>query len=353
MISVVVIVGLVLTVRSAFGHWNQQRSIILTKIQKLDQQVELESDPSKRNELRAQRKLVEHQLPSWSNVRFGRLGLASLLYFFGLLPSALVLKINCDRFGKSPTLFTATLAQLFGHLGKYVPGKAMVIFMRAAVLKRDEVKALTATVSIFVETFMVMAVGAAIAGVVILPLDVPAWMKWMAVAMSIGAMIPTLPPVVRRVIERFESRMDSRSKLNIDWGWFGMIWLLCMLSWLLLGASFALIVTAIPGSLISVSDSLPIPVQIYSISLASIGLALVVGFASLLPGGAGVRELVLVTIMSLMINPTHSLLSAIAARLVFLAVEIIVGTCCWAWITTDPENRDSDLLARRTKRWTK
>ena len=57
---------------------------------------------------------------------------------------------------------------------------------------------------------------------------------------------------------------------------------------------------------------------LFAVSTAAIGLALVAGFASLLPGGAGVRELVLVTILGISVDSADALLTAIAARLVFI-----------------------------------
>ena len=341
-VAIIVIMGLVFSTRSAIDHWNQETSAMVVRLQELDHQIERETDLVQRGHLQTVRSQTKNQLPSWSNIRWERLGLGGLLYLLGLLPSAIVLRTNCARFGKTPRMSTAALAQLFGHLGKYVPGKAMVVVMRAAVLRRDGVSTLTATVSIFVETFMIMAVGATIAGLVILPLDVPSWIKWMALAMAIGTMIPTLPPIIQRMIKRFESRMGSPFQSEVDWSWFAKTWSLCVLSWLLIGGSFSLIVTAIPGSLQPMSDSLPLSMQLYSLSVASIGLAMVVGFASLLPGGAGVREFVLVAIMGLMINPTHSLLSAIATRFVFLGVELLVVSACWLGINGFSSNTGAE-----------
>ncbi len=331
-IALMVTAGLFLSTRSAIDHWNQQHTAIFAQLQDLDKQIEQEPDADRRTALRITRQQTEKQLPSWSNVRWSRMTLGGVLYLLALLPSVVVLQINCHRLGQTPRLSTAALAQLMGHLGKYIPGKAMVVILRASILRRDGVPTLTATVSIFLETFMFMAVGAAIAGLVILPLDVPVWIKWMAITMAVGATLPTLPPVIQHLIGKYGSHIVSRAQLSINWNWFAQTWALSVLSWLLMGAAFATIVTAIPGSFDSVSDSLPISLQLYAISVASIGLAMVVGFASLIPGGAGVREFVLVTIMGLMINPTHSLLAAIATRLVFMGIEMLAALICWLQI---------------------
>ena len=61
-------------------------------------------------------------------------------------------------------------------------------------------------------------------------------------------------------------------------------------------------------------------------------LAVVIGFASLLPGGAGIRELVITTVLAVSLGPTHAILAAIAARLLFAAVEGLVAVFCWLWL---------------------
>lgn len=52
---------------------------------------------------------------------------------------------------------------------------------------------------------------------------------------------------------------------------------------------------------------------------------MVIGFVSLIPGGAGVREFVLATILGLAIGATQALLAAILARLVFIVVECLMA----------------------------
>ena len=69
-----------------------------------------------------------------------------------------------------------------------------------------------------------------------------------------------------------------------------------------------------------------------NVCTAAISLAVVIGFASLLPGGAGVRELVVTTVLSVVIGPSHAILAAIAARIMFAVCEAFVALCCWIWL---------------------
>ena len=85
----------------------------------------------------------------------------------------------------------------------------------------------------------------------------------------------------------------------------------------MIGASFACLVNSIPGGAPKFSTAI-----VFAASVASIALAMVVGFASLLPGGAGVRELTLAVVLAPVIGNSQALLAAILARLLFIVVEL-------------------------------
>ena len=115
-------------------------------------------------------------------------------------------------------------------------------------------------------------------------------------------------------------------------GLFMAGWAWSSLSWLLIGASFTLLVAAIPGFTIADAEDMPGVVELYLVCTAAISLAVVIGFASLLPGGAGIRELVVTTVLAVSLGATHAILAAIAARVVFAVVEGFVAMCCWLWL---------------------
>ena len=83
---------------------------------------------------------------------------------------------------------------------------------------------------------------------------------------------------------------------------------------------------------IPTGENLPPPLMLFAISTAAISLAVVVGFASLIPGGAGVRELVLAGILGIMITPTHGLLAAVLIRVIHIFTEALIAVGCWIWI---------------------
>ena len=58
---------------------------------------------------------------------------------------------------------------------------------------------------------------------------------------------------------------------------------------------------------------------------ASVALAMVAGFLSLLPGGIGVRELVVIPLLSPVFGQVAAILSAVLLRLVWMAAEVLVS----------------------------
>jgi uncharacterized membrane protein YbhN (UPF0104 family) len=158
-------------------------------------------------------------------------------------------------------------------------------------------------------------------------LPVPAWITATAFLFALTASIPTLPPILKRVAAKVShvdiAQIDSR----IGVGLVASGWCLSLISWLLFGASFAILISAIPSP-----HPIPPPIELYATATAAVSLAMVVGFASLLPGGAGVRELVLATVLGVSLGPAHGLLAAIAHRVLSIIVESIMAGGSWMWL---------------------
>ena len=116
--------------------------------------------------------VARHVLRTWADLRGqsqsvhfepGWLIGSGLLYLAGL--------VACGRFFElilraSPTpvgLLPALRAYLVSHLGKYVPGKAMVVIVRAGMVVPFGARASTAAIATFYETLVMMASGGLIA----------------------------------------------------------------------------------------------------------------------------------------------------------------------------------------------
>ena len=339
-IACLVVIGLLLAGRSAVGQWKEEESKVQDQIAILDGKLKSATE-GERLELQSQRDALVESVPSWKAIRWDYCLAAGFLYGLGLVPSSFLLRRALVSLGQEPRMGTVIAAQLMGHIGKYVPGKAMVIVIRAGVLARDGVKPVQATMSVFLETFLMMAVGGTVAGLVVLWLPVPGWIALMACCIAVAASLPTFPIVLRIVANRLIKDFAEVSDRRIGWGLFVAGWAWSSLSWLLIGASFTMLVAAIPGFAVSGANAPPGVAELYLVCTAAMSLAVVIGFASLLPGGAGIRELVVTTVLAVSIGATHAILAAIAARILFATVEGVVALCCWLWLRASSSSSSS------------
>jgi len=61
-----------------------------------------------------------------------------------------------------------------------------------------------------------------------------------------------------------------------------------------------------------------------------VGLAVVAGFLSLIPGGLGVRDTILMTLLAPTWGPTVAIISAVLLRLVWLVTELAASAVSYA-----------------------
>ncbi|QDV64725.1 lysylphosphatidylglycerol synthase domain-containing protein [Crateriforma conspicua] len=346
LVFVLVLVGLAAAGRKAVQQWQAEVRSAESRLSELDRQIQSAAGGSDdQAALRLQRSKVAKSVPRASNLRWGYIGLAACCYALSLMPPGLLLRRAVLAMGQTCRPGVAVAAQLIGHLGKYVPGKAMVVVLRADVMRRQGVAVVPAGIAVFIETLLMMAVGGTVGGLIICFLPAPAWMRWSALVVAAVATLPTVPPILNRVVDRVaRSRSaggDNPSNPLNHWdaGLFIAGWGYSLLAWIGIAAAFTLLVAAIPHGA-SDSDSAgwlesSATVDLAGLALASaasISLAMVIGFASLIPGGAGVRELVLTTLLAPLVGPAAALLSAIAARVVFLVVECAMALAAQAWL---------------------
>ncbi len=261
------------------------------------------------------------------DIRWAWLAVSALTYAVSLVPASLVLRRALAALHQPIALPLVVAAQLVGHLGKYVPGKAMVIVLRASILSRGHVKVSLkhSALAVIIETLNLIAVGAILALLLVVILETPEWIKWTSGLMAAGAAVGTLPPVLRFFLSRgLPARADGAPRLDWTADDLAAAWLWCTLSWLFTGLSMTAVVLALTP--IQPDQSL---VSLALICSAASMLAFVAGFASLLPGGAGVREMVLATLLTPVIGPGLSLLAAVVARMVQLIVESLLAAAVW------------------------
>ena len=258
------------------------------------------------------------------------------LYLLGLLPMGIFWYYVLHALGQQPHPAETLRAFYIGHLGKYVPGKALVVILRTGLIQSQRVSAGVAAASVFLETLTMMAVGAFLAAGILALHPHPelaarhGYLVPLATALMLLAGLPTLPPVFRRIALRLRvGRNDPEIARKLS----GVTWRLMAVGWIAVAAGWVLIGLSLWATLrgMGIEDAQPIVhLQYY---IAATALAVVAGFLSLLPGGAIVRELILTAILGIYFaqvihadpQQANPLVTAVILRLVWLAAELILA----------------------------
>lgn len=282
--------------------------------------------------LTAQRSWNEIAAYPW-NLSWPWLALSGALYLLGLLPCGLYWHRTLRALGQVPALGETMRAYYIGHLGKYVPGKALVVVLRTGLIRSDRVATGIAAASVFYETLTMMAVGAFLSAAIL-----AGWFRehWgfaaVAALLSLAAVLPTLPPVFRRLVRLagigrkspdVEARLADLGYASLTWGWISIAG-----GWFLLGLSLWATLRGM-----GITQTASGPLYAWSqlpLFTAAVSLAMVAGFLSLIPGGALVRETVLLGLMQQELGEGLALLSAVMLRLVWLASELLLSAVLYA-----------------------
>lgn len=290
-----------------------------------------------------------HVLRTWSDLRRHELTLAvrpawlvasGALYLAGLA--------CCGRFYEqvlraSPTpigLGPALRAYLISHLGKYVPGKAMVVVLRAGLSVAHGARGATAAIATFYETLVMMASGCllAAAGFAVsggsptfaggLPflgqigVGLYTLAALFAAGLGLAFLVVVAPPVFRRLSRAISLPFPSvgpeaQPTYSVGLLGRGLAW--TALGWSLLGASQL-------GAVLGMGSSIEQPVAVAVVLTASVALATVSGFVvAVLPAGLGVREGVLMYLMAPALGEDLAVVAALVLRLVWVVAELLAA----------------------------
>jgi glycosyltransferase 2 family protein len=154
------------------------------------------------------------------------------------------------------------------------------------------------------------------------------WLLGLAIGLMICAGAPTLPPIFRRLVRmvgvrRVNPDIDA-ALAGLDGRLMAFGWITVGLGWWLLGLSLWAVLQAIP---------VPVEVTLQHLPLltACVALAMVAGFLSLLPGGIGIREYVVMTLLAGPFGAGAAAISAVLLRLVWLLGELILASILYLW----------------------
>jgi uncharacterized membrane protein YbhN (UPF0104 family) len=289
---------------------------------------------------KAQHAFHQHKF-SLSEVDFRWLPLAAVAYAGGMLPMGLFWYAIMRALGQRPHLIETLRAYYIGALGKYVPGKAMVVVLRTGLVRSGRVDATVAAVSVFAETLTMMAAGAFLSAVILAVLyaDQVIFLL-LAIGLMLCAGVPTLPPIFRRLVYLLKVR-----KLNPQIGEHleGLSWRLMAFGWLgnligysLFGVSMWAVLRAMPG----VNANAILFVETMPLITGTVCLAMVAGFLSLLPGGVFVREFIIMTLLSPRVGSVAALVSAVLLRLVWLSAEVLLAGVLYVTIRSPARRQE-------------
>ncbi len=318
----IVVWGIAVTARRAARDLERQRARLVERAEQLQGQAARAKDP-RRAQLRSEAERLRDAARRFWRASPLPLVLAGLVYAMGLVPAAIFWRNCLVAVGQRVPMADVWWAYVYGNLGKYIPGKAMVLVLRVAELARYGVLKTTVILTIFMETLTLMAVGGALAGLCLIVLGIDWRWTLLSVGLVVAAGLPTHPVLLRCLLPRLQGGVDSetlsRWTRRITWRLMAQGWGLMLATWLLWGASLTVILSSLP--LAEVAD---VPWwRLWLAGQAACGLAVVLGFVSLVPGGAGVRELVLSVVLTPVVGPLAALSGAVWMRVVWLVTELV------------------------------
>lgn len=260
------------------------------------------------------------------------LALAMAAYIAALMLACLFWKRVLVDFGCRPSCRRTLVAFFLSQLGKYVPGKAMVVVIRTDVIRDQKTAIGPAAASVFVETLTWVFVGSVIASILIaIRFSEQRALQWTAIGLAVAFGLLTWPPVFRLIAGRLTGGAGSESISSFRFPTMIFGWCVMTVAWLLNGLSLWLVLACLPGVKIELSD--------FPLALACVSLSTVAGFVSMIPGGIGVRELVMIPLLAPRFETGIAIIAAILIRIVWMSAELLCsGIIYLAW-RSDPQKR--------------
>lgn len=279
------------------------------------------------------------------SIYFGWLIPAGILYVIGWIPCVIIwYRLLCHH--DHPVRFVDTIpAHYCGHLGKYVPGKAMVLVIRASMVKPYGVKTSIAMLTATYETLASMAVGGLLvivllptlwSGVVLADADqnIPPWIgaiidhPLIFSSLAIAAVIAGLPFVnkLMTTIAQKLTKCDTTVEMSLFMHFANVI--ILTVGWWIHGLSMACVMMAVGAD-----ESVLLRWPVWTLAVTS---GVFMGFVMLIaPGGIGVREAFITETLRQLpdVSATQAIAAAVLLRLVWFTTEVGVAGLLYTYFS--------------------
>lgn len=262
------------------------------------------------------------------HLRPGWLVLAAAAYPVGLGFSALFWRLLLGHFGHRPGTFALARAYFVSHLGKYVPGKALALWLRGLLLRGRGVPMGAALATAFYEVLTTMAAGGLVAAVLfaLFPprLEGLAWNPFWTGMLLLGAAgAPLLPGIFNFLVRRLQRKYPGtigEDPPALDFGHLLMGLGLTALGWGVLGWSVWATLQGVLGA------PPPLTAETWLRITAATALAYVAGFLTIfLPGGIGMREYFLLNLLRPYGADALVAAAVLLLRLLWTGAELLLG----------------------------
>lgn len=274
------------------------------------------------------------QRPEIANLTFrpGWLVLSGFLYITFLGFAAGFWYRLLATFGKRPSVLATGRAYYISQLGKYLPGKAWSLLLRATAMRHTGVRFGVALMSALYEVLTVMASGSLLAAILFFwqPPDVPG-MSWHPVWAGLGLLVLCgiflWPAVFNFLAGRLIRRIHQDQNLmvpRLSYRTLAEGLFITGCGWFVFGISLWAVMQSI------LPDPPPLTVERLLLYVASLGLAYVAGFLVLVvPGGIGVREFFLLNLLRSEGPEALVAAAVLATRLVWTAAELVMAAAVY------------------------
>ncbi len=259
---------------------------------------------------------------TWSDLHFAPLNTvgAVISMFLAMVMTAAAYRAQLSGFCAVPPWLEMMGVTWVSRAGKYIPGKFMSIVGAAYLLNKRGISSAIATSAILINTVLGVIIGLMF-GVPMMLVEptrskIPMAWFWTAVLVASGA-VAIHPAVVQRVINML-LRLAKRAPLAVAprLRHYVMPVVYIVAQWILFGVSLWLLAANVVG--VSFAD-LPL-------FISASALAVTLGFVALFaPGGVGVREGILLALLTPSMGAGPAAVLTVAWRLLQTGMELLLA----------------------------